>query len=486
MTSNINGTLRRSVLINMVGRYSNIVIQLIVTAILARALSPNEFGLMAVVGVIAVFLSFLSEMGIGPAVVQFDELTSRQLAGLLWLTVAVGAGAAFALSQAGPAISRFYGNGIYSSIANGIALNVMFSCWAIVPLALLRKRKRFDAIARIEVLSAVLSGVCAVASALHGGGVGALVLKSTSNALLMFLFCIVCAKPPLRSPTLMGMAHVFAYSSYQFLFNIVNYFTRNADKLLIGKYFGAGSLGLYDMSYRLMLMPISNLTHVVTPAIQPIYAEHAKNPTIIFDSYRKLIKVLVIGGGFVGAACLACAPEIILLSYGKQWQGAIPVFSILSLSVAVQVVLSSTGSVFQALGKTQLLFTTGLFSTITTVSAIAVGIYIGDLQILTALVAASFFVNAIQGFYILAHRGFGRSIRDLFVPARRALLGVAAVSVFSIGLREVFFDLYGYWLPGIFAKMMLVSLAYVAMLFATGDGKFIIRAISIRSKKIDA
>jgi teichuronic acid exporter len=484
--SNVNGTLRRSVLINMVGRYSNIVIQLVVTAILARALSPNEFGLMAAVSVIAVFLSFLSEMGLGPAVVQFSELAPRQLAGLFWLTIAVGVVAGSTLALAGPAIAHFYRNEIYASIANGIAVNVALSCWAIVPLALLRKRKRFEVIARIEVASAVLSGICAVWSACHGGGVGALVLKSTSNALFIFAFCVICARPALRSPTLSKMGYVFSYSIYQFLFNFVNYFTRNVDKLLIGKYLGTTPLGVYDMSYRLMLMPISNLTHVVTPAIQPIYAEHAKNPDIIFSSYQKLIRVLIIGGGFLGAICLGCSPEIISLGYGKQWGGAIPVFSILSLSVAVQVILSSTGSVFQALGQTRLLFMTGVISTVTTVSAIAAGIYIGDLRSLSALVAASFYINAIQGFLILSRYGFRRSVIDMFRPCVRSLIGVVTVSAIAIWLRdEIFFSNGSIVLPFLI-KTALIGVSYLAMVFATGDISFIRRAVSLRSRQAAA
>ncbi|WP_322047793.1 lipopolysaccharide biosynthesis protein [Paraburkholderia sp. J67] len=480
--SNINGTLRRSVLINMIGRYSNIVIQLIVTAILARALSPNEFGLVAVVSVIAVFLSFLSEMGLGPAVVQFGELVPRQLAGLFWLTIFVGAVAGVALSLAGPAIARVYSNEIYSSIANGIAVNVAFACWVIVPLALLRKRKRFAAIARIEVSAAILSGICATWSAMHGGGVAALVLKSTSNAFFIFVFCVYCAKPSLRAPTLLKMGYVFSYSSYQFLFNFVNYFTRNIDKLVIGKFLGAVSLGVYDMSYRLMLMPISNLTHVVTPTIQPVYAEHANNPGVIFDSYRKLIRILIIGGGFLGAICLGCAAEIISLGYGKQWGGAVPVFSILSLSVTIQVILSSTGSVFQAIGKTRLLLVTGIISTFTTLSAIAAGIYIGDLESLSSLVMLSFYINAAQGFYILSRFGFQRSVVELFRPSVRISIGVVVVSVIAIYLRDKFDFFNQIPVVCLFFKVMVIGGVYFLMIFITGDLSFIRRAIAMRSQ----
>lgn len=320
-------------------------------------------------------------------------------------------------------------------------------------------------------------------SAMRGGGVGALVLKSTSNAFFIFVFCTICARPALASPTLSKMGYVFSYSSYQFLFNFVNYFTRNVDKLLIGKYLGALPLGIYDMSYRLMLMPISNLTHVVTPAIQPIYAEHASNPDVIFESYRKLIRILIIGGGLLGAICLGCAPEIISLGYGNQWSEAIPVFSILSLSVTVQVILSSTGSVFQALGQTRLLFITGVISTITTVSAIVAGICIGDLGVLSSLVAVSFYVNAVQGFFILSRLGFRRSIGEMFKPSYRTLVGVAVVSALAVWLRDEWALFNGALIVSLISKAAIIGVLFAVVVFITGDASFIRLAITRRSRR---
>jgi teichuronic acid exporter len=478
--TDINRTLRRSVLINVVGRYSNIVIQLIVTAILARSLNPQDFGVMAVVSVLAVFLAFVSEMGLGPAIIQFNDLKAGQLAGLFWTTIVVGSVTGLALSLSGPLIAKFYAREIYVQIAHGIGLNVALSCWAIVPLALLRRNQRFQTIAGIEIASAALSGVCAVYWAMQGGGVEALVVKSSGNALFMFAICMICARPPLRSPSIRGMKHVFSYSSYQFMFNLVNYFTRNLDKLLIGKFMGATQLGIYDMSYRLMLMPISNLTHVVTPAIQPVYSEHGNRPDVIFASYQKLLRVLLVGGGFVGLVCIVCSSEIIELTYGPKWKSAIPIFSILSLSIALQVVLSSTGSVFQALGKTNLLFKSGVLSTITTVIAITIGVYVGDLELLSWLLIGSFFINGMQAFYILAHGGFNRSIADLFRPAHGILTGIVMLSVVALAGRHQIDAMHGSLLIRAATKGLVVSVLYLGVVCCTGDAKFILRALAIR------
>jgi teichuronic acid exporter len=480
---NINDNLRRSVSANVIGRYSNILIQLLVTGVLARTLDPRDFGLMAIVSVLAVFLSFLSEMGLGPAIIQFRDLTVAQLAGLFWITICVGvvAGCAFAVS--GPWIAAAYRTPAYVRIAQGMGLNIALSCWAIVPLALMRRSQRFKAIAGIEVGSAVLSGACAVAAALHGWGVHALVLKSVSNALFFFVLCMCLGCPALSiRPTPKGMRHVLSYSTYQFLFNVLNYFTRNLDKLLIGRFLGAAPLGLYDMSYRLMLMPVTNLTHVITPALQPVYAAHGGELDTVFNAYQKLVRFLVIAGGLLGLLCLVCSNEIISIAYGDKWQGAAVIFSVLSLSIAVQVVLSSTGSVFQALGRTDLLFKTGLISTLTTVVAVIIGIWERDVVLLSWLLVGGFFINAVQGFHILSRQGFGRSAIDLFRPVMPMLVGIALLSCLGVMLRHVGANGQSMPLFRFVTKAVAVCICYGTLACVTGDAAFLRKVLTVRRR----
>lgn len=479
----LNQNLRRSISLNVVGRYSNIVIQLGVTAVLARSLAPGDFGVMAAVSVLSVFLVFLSEMGLGPAIIQFTEINANQLAGLLWTTVIIGTLTGTLFSLCGPAISAYYHSAIYTGIARGMGINLALACWAIVPLALLRREQRFSAIAGLEVSAAVISGVAAIFAAYAGWGVYSLVVKSVLNAFAICIFGYALAKPPFwLRPSISGMRKLFAYSAYQFMFGIVNYFTRNLDKILIGRFFGASMLGLYDMSYRLMLMPVSNLTHVITPALQPVYAEHKNRPDIIFSSYRQLFRLLLVGGAFVGLLCVASSGEIIKIVYGAKWAAAVPIFSILSLSIAIQVVLSSTGSIFQSLGRTDLLFKTGLVSTVTTCAAIGVGVAAHDIELLCWLLVASFAVNAIQGFYVLVRKGFDRPVSDLLAGSGGFILGASLFFVLALAVSR--------WSPhpaiplvGLIVKALLVLISLVGLTLANGDLAAVVKLLRRRTHR---
>jgi teichuronic acid exporter len=473
--NDLNRTLRRSVSMNVVGRYSNILIQLGVTAVLARSLAPSDFGVMAAVSVLSVFLAFMSEMGLGPAIVQFREISAPQLAGLFWVTLIVGALAGTLFITAGPWIADYYHSAIYIGIAKGMGLNVAFACWAIVPLALLRREHRFSAIASVEVTAAVISGVAAIIAAFHDCGVYALVIKSVLNALVICALSVTVASPPFRlAPSISGLSYLFSYSAYQFMFSIVNYFSRNLDKILIGRFLGTATLGLYDVSYRLMLMPVGNLTHVITPALQPVYAAHKNNPDGVFLSYKKLFRFLLILGTFAGVICVSSSSEIIRIVYGSKWTNANPIFYILSLSISTQVVLSSTGSVFQSLGRTDLLFKTGLMSTATTCAAIGMGIAAKDIKILCCLLVASFMLNALVAFFILVRVGFNRPVKDLVTECRKLIAGGFAVYLAAAIL--------GLWIPtsefpvaGLSVKTSIIGILFSGLLFITGDLKSITR-----------
>ncbi|CAM2178636.1 Lipopolysaccharide biosynthesis protein [Burkholderia latens] len=482
MTS-VNLAIRTSVIVNVIGKYSNILVQLVLTGMLARLLNPADFGTMAAVTVIVTFFSFVSEMGLGPAIVQFQQMKPAQMAAIFWMTVGIGTGMAMLFIASGPLVSDFYGDPQYSRIMLALGITIALTCWTIVPLALLRKAQRFGAVAMIEFASALLSGLCAVAAAYEGAGVFALVVKSAAfaGAMLMLCFCMSGYRPNVM-PSLVGMRDVLSYSGYQFLFNIVNYFTRNLDKVIVGKQMGTVALGAYDAAYRLMLMPIYNLTYVLSMALQPIYSAHERNQALIFDSYRSVVRILAIVGGFVGIGCFLCSDEIIAIVYGPKWSTAAGIFSVLSVSIAIQVVSASCWPIFQALGRTDLLSLTGALSAVITLSAMAVGAYTGQLLIFSWVLVASFLVNAVIAFTILVRWGFKRRVADLFRPSLKNIAGVVLLFAACVEAKSRLATI-PMPLPGMLAlKVVVLSAGYGAVLFVAGDWSFLVNAVAARRK----
>ena len=204
---------------------------------------------------------------------------------------------------------------------------------------------------------------------------------------------------------------IFSYSAYQFLFNVINYFSRNLDKLLIGKYMSMSDLGYYEKSYRLMMLPLQNITQVITPVMHPIFSDFQNDKAKLATSYERILRFLAFIGLPLSVLLFFTAEEVTLIIFGDQWLPSVPVFRLLSLSVGIQIILSSSGSIFQAAGDTRSLFVCGMFSSTLNVAGILLGIfYFGTLTAVASCIVVTFTINFIQCYWQMYRVTFQRSV----------------------------------------------------------------------------
>lgn len=420
--------LRSGALISFTARYSDLIIQLVVTAILSRLLSPADFGIVAVVTVIVAFFQIFSEAGLGPAIVQEANLTEDDIATIFNLTALLGIllGSLFFFS--GSIIAVFYSNAVYERIARFLAFTLFFSTLSIVPQALLRKKQRFAIHGTLTIAASAISGAFSVFVAFRGASYFALVYRSILSSALLFLFCGIATKLPIKPVFKTAtIKRVASFSTYQFLFNFINYFSRNLDKLLVGRFLGAAPLGYYEKSYRLMMLPLQSFTFALSPILHPILAEIREDLPSMFQAYLRLARLLALVGFPLSVYLAFCSKELILIIFGPQWLSSVPVFQILAFSVGFQMVLSSTGSIFQAAGRTDLLFMSGFLSAIIMVGGTLLGIVTHSLVILAWALVAAFGFNFFQGHYLLLCRAL-KSDSTIFYKEMLAPLVAVAIN----------------------------------------------------------
>jgi PST family polysaccharide transporter len=250
----------------------------------------------------------------------------------------------------------------------------------------------------------------------------------------------------------------------------VNYFSRNLDNLLIGKFLGSAALGYYDKSYKLMLYPVQNLTHVITPVLHPILSVHQEDSDFIYQKYIGVVKILSLLGVFITAFSFYASEEIILILYGSQWKDSITSFRFLSLSIWAQMITSSTGSIFQSLGKTKYLFITGTISAVIIVSSIIIGILFKDLNTVALCVAIAYNINMFTSFFILIRKGFRKSFNFFaknFVPDLLILLSqMLGMYLLSSVFRQPL-------LINVVLKLIICSTLYVVSLLIFRQLKYL-------------
>lgn len=171
-------------------------------------------------------------------------------------------------------IADYYESGILRTLCQLLSVNLFFASANIVPGALFYRNKEFKFIAIRSFIIQIAGGAGAITAALCGAGLYALIINPILSSILIFV--ISYQRYPQRLRFTLGLKvlrKIFSYSAYQFLFNVINYFSRNLDKLLIGKYMSLSALGYYEKSYRLMMLPLQNITQVITPVMHPIFSD---------------------------------------------------------------------------------------------------------------------------------------------------------------------------------------------------------------------
>ncbi|GGM77360.1 lipopolysaccharide biosynthesis protein [Dyadobacter beijingensis] len=446
--------IRKGAAIIFITKYSGILLGLVVNSVLARLLSPAEFGIVGVVTVFITFFNILSDIGLGAAIIQNQDFNNKDFSDIFKISVllSVVLAGAFALLSYG--IASFYNDKVYIPISQLLAIQVFFSALAIVPKNMLIKAQAFKTIGLIDVGSAFFTGSLAIVLAYQHFSFYSIVWRSIAYSLLVFLLYFANSGLKIQSGiSFSGIRGVAKYSSYQFAFNFINYFSRNLDNILIGKYIGNAGLGLYNQAYQLMMYPIANLTHVITPVIHPILAKYQNNKTVIFQEYIKIVKLLAILGLPISAFIYFASPEIIHIFLGEKWLEVVPILRILSLSIWIQMILSSSGSIYQAAGRTDLLFISGLISGSIMILSILVGVmYFKSLEQTAMLLVVSFYINFAVGYYILIKIVLGQHMIELYALLVRQMPAVIVLVLAYLAEG----NLTRHWVTGPY--MLIISL----------------------------
>lgn len=396
--------LASGVLYTAIAKYAGILISIVITGVLSRLLTPDDFGTIVPVMVLVSFFSILGDIGIGPAIIQNKDFTKEDTDSVFTFTIIIGGILAVLFFFSSWTVAAIYESEVFVSLCQLLSVSLFFFCAGVVPNALLYKEKKFRFLAIRSFVVQLIAGAMAILAAFLGAGLYALVIQSIVSSI--FLFIISYREVRLKFRFLhidwAPLKKIRSFSSYQFLFNILNYFSVNLDKLIINKYLGASQLGYYDKSYKLMQMPLQNIPYIITPVMHPIFSGMQDDLERMRINYTKVIKLLAFIGFPLSVLLFFAGRDIIFILFGAQWEASVPVFQLLALSVGFQIILSTSGSIFQSAGRTHFLFLCGLLSTLTIVIATLAGVFVFQtLEAIGALLSIAFTINFFITFSIM-------------------------------------------------------------------------------------
>lgn len=412
-----------------------------VTLLLARLLTPRDFGLVGMVSVFSGFVALLGELGFGAALVQKSELEERHLSTVFWFNTAAGVLLGGAMAAAAPLLAEFYAEPKLVGLTRAVALSFVIMPLGAVHQAVLSRKLGFKSLAWVDTLVALLSAVVAVVAALRGLGPWALVLRSLTVAAAGVVgLWLAAGWRPRLSFDARALKELLGFSANLFAFNAVNYWARNGDQLLIGKVLGAASVGIYARAYSTMTMPISEVTSVLTKVMFPTLSRLQHRHDEFRALYLRSLENIALLTFPLMAVLLAIANPFVLSVFGPNWAEVVPVLQVLCPVAAVQSIGTTAGWIYQATGRTDVLFRYGAIVSPLILGSIGVGVALGS----PLTVAICY---AVMNLVILPYPQFAVAGRLIGLRPGQVLAAVRASIAHSV-LASVPAWAVGAYLPG--------------------------------------
>lgn len=464
--------IRKQTYIYIGSNYFKVVMSLAVNAVLSRILSANDYGVIAVITVFSVLFTTLSDVGVGPAIVQIKDLTKKELDDIFSFTCYIALVLTILFSIVSFPVSIFYENDIYIPLGNILSISVFFNILNMVPNGILNKNKSFIYIAIRNITIYSFTSVITIILAIKGWGAYALVLQSVLASFLTFVVSFGKARPVFKKAfDINSIKKIASFSGFQFAFNIICYISRNLDNLLTGKYLSSDDLGYYSKAYTLMLYPVNNLGGVFSPVLHPLMSDFQNKPMLIYQKYSKLARTLILVGILASSVCFLGSKEIVSIICGNNWDRTAVCFKCMSVAIIPQMLNSCVGAIYQSLGNTRLLFVNSCINIIASTIAIIVGVFFfKDIYFLSICIAVVYFFHFIAAHYMLFEFGLKCRFTIFLRDIKKEMIVLCGVVLACV----LWNDMETGILLSLFIKLTYAFLSFVLMLLITGEYRFLI------------
>ncbi len=426
----------RGGMVTMGAQGAKVAIQFVAVVLLARLLAPADFGVFAMVAAFLGALEILKDLGLSTATVQRPQITSRQVSTLFWLNAGLGVTVALGLAACAPLLAWLYREPILLDIVPIVAVAFAFNGFGTQHLALLRRQMRFSLIALVQVSGEMVALVAAVTAALAGMGLWSLVIQRLAWAFFTTLMAwIACDWRPGRPGSLSDVKGMIAFGGNATASMVVSFLASSLDKVLIGWWWGAASLGFYERAQKLLQLPIQNLNTPLATVALPALSRLADQPARYRDAYlaaaeRLTMLIAPIGGLFIAAGDL-----VVTLLLGSQWTESAAVLKWMGVSAIYMPITYSLSWLYMSQDRTSEMLRAGFVNASLSVVALLAGLQFGAAGVAAAYAISGITLRAPLLLWLAGRRGPVRT-RDLVRVLLLPLCAVVAVAGVGIAVRS--------------------------------------------------
>lgn len=322
------------------------------TMILARLLTPRDFGLIAMVSTVMAFAGILKDAGLSTATMQRDGVTHAQVSNLFWINLGVSAGMGMVVACLAPVLAWFYKEPKLVGLALVLSTTCLLNGTTIQHQALLSRQMRFKALALIQVGSLTIAILAGVLMALLGSGywslVGLNIAQAIANIALTWSVCRWRPQLPVRR---CGTRSLLNFGVNMTGANLVRCLTQNMDTLLIGRFYGAAAVGLYSRAMALLQRPLNQFMGPVTTVFEPALARLQNDSERYRRTFLQAYNATALAGVTGTGLMLPLAHPITLVLLGQKWERTAPIFAGFSFAALFIPLVNTAGWLFISQGR---------------------------------------------------------------------------------------------------------------------------------------
>jgi lipopolysaccharide exporter len=407
-------------------------IQFLSTLIMVRLLSPSDFGLMSMSMLVILFVVLFKDMGTGAAVIRDKSLSETALSSIYWLNVILGLLATLLVYSISHWVAHFFHEPKVAPVLNILAFTFLISGFSLIQKSIMERDLAFNRLAKLETAAVLAGAIVGVTMAALGYGIWSLVFQSMTVTLLTTALLLTFST--WRPKAIFRWVEIQSITKYSLNlsgFNFFNYFARNADDILIGRYLGAQELGYYNLAYRLLLYPLRTISGVVNRVMFPVYSQIQDDHARFRQAYLKVIAAIALITFPLMLGLMVLAKPFVLTVFGNSWEPMIVLLVILAPLGMVQSIGTTVGSIYQAKGRTDWMLRWGLVSGTIIMVSFVIGLKWGTIGVATAYAIVGVILTYPN--FSIPFKLIGLSMPELWSVLKKSLLCALLMVVVILG-----------------------------------------------------
>ena len=404
---------------SMIQRFGVMLISFVANLILARILTPEDYG---TIGMLLIFISISNTFidgGFGTALVQKKEPTQEDYSTIFYWNIIVSTILTCVLYIVSPYISLFYKLPLLTNILRVMGIVLIINAFSVIQTNILQKKLQFKKLAIINILANTIASVVAIIMAYSDFGVWSLVFRTIVNAGIISLVLWITTKwKPILVFSWKSFKYLGKFGGMILLSNLVETVYTEFQSLVIGRVFSAKSLGYYTQAKRLEEIPTLGISSAINQSSFPIYAKYQDDKSTLMMLVRKYVQVLSFLVIPIYTILILIAEPIINILFTEKWSASVEMFQILCFIGMIYPLNTINTNVIKSLGKGKLYFNLQFFKRLFGIIVIVYFSYYGLQSMLWASVFVAYVIFIVNAFFSdrLVGYKFIAQIKDVIMP----------------------------------------------------------------------